>query len=63
MPNFISIFDIHNVVNADGLWQIQIQETYFAMESSCGMAYIFDFRQAACCAIDAGSERCPSFRV
>jgi hypothetical protein len=41
MPNFISIFDIHNVVNAEGLWQIQIQETYFAMKLCCRDGQIF----------------------
>jgi hypothetical protein len=41
MPNFISILDIHNVVNAEGLWQIQIQETYFAMKLCCRDGQIF----------------------
>jgi hypothetical protein len=33
MPNFISIFIIHNVVNGEGLWQIENLNTYFREDS------------------------------
>ncbi len=33
VPNFMSIFIIHNVVNREGLWQIENLNTYFWEDS------------------------------
>jgi hypothetical protein len=38
MPNFILIFDIHNVVNGGGLWQISDERFILRRKRAAGMA-------------------------